>query len=616
MKHFFSCFLLSICFQNCFGQEERYRYFTDLSASNNHSLVVELRPPSLQEESCIFSFPKIVPGTYSIYDFGRFIDNFKATDSSERPLVVHRVDTNSWEISGCRKLAKISYRVSDTYHPVSKSNPIFEPAGTDFETDTCYVLNLHGIMGYFRGHTKQPFELNVTHTPAFFGSTSLADRNSSDTQDRYEINSYNEAIDNPIMYTRPDTAHLSIGESDILISVYSPSHQATAHGIALQMDSLLQDQAKYLGGKLPVKNYSFLIYLTDKDGVSGGYGALEHSYSSFYFLIDGKTSTIAQTVRDASSHEFFHIVTPLNIHSEEIANFDFDHPKMSEHLWFYEGSTEYHAHLVQVRYGLINPDQYLAVIKEKMDEALFAFNDSLSFTEMSKACLDTFKDQYVNVYAKGMLINMCLDLELLHLSEGKYGLLDLVNDLSKIYGKEKAFKDVEFIPKIVSLTYPSIKSFFDAYVIGARKLPFQEILAYAGVDYVSAQTKRTVSMGQVSLGYNLNTGKMMVSGTGKMNDFGKKMGYKVGDEIEKINGVVISPLNFMHFKEEWLKNAKEGDWLKVTVKRISASGKLKKTVLKAKLFKADSTSYNSLHFKPSASEEQLKIRKAWLYGKP
>ena len=601
-------------FYSAFSLDNTYHYSIDLTKLSDKKLLVELTPPQLSESKIIFSLPKMVPGTYSIYDFGRFVEDFKAFDATGNPLSVTRIDTNSWEISNSTTLAKISYRVNDTYHPKKKSNPVFEPAGTDFETDTCYVLNLHTFMGYFRNHTKQPYELNVTHQPSFFGSTSLIDQNVSNTKDSYQISNYNEAVDNPIMYTRPDTAHIKVGESDILISVYSPSKKATAKGISAQLDTLLQAQGKYLGGKLPVKNYSFLIYLAghNYDGVSGGFGALEHSYCSMYYLIDGDNSDLAATVRDVSAHEFFHIVTPLNIHSVEIADFDFDNPKMSEHLWLYEGSTEYHAHLVQVRYGLISQEKYLEVIKQKMNEAMFGFNDSLSFTAMSKGCLDTFKDQYNNVYSKGMLISMCLDLKLLHLSDGKYGIMNLIQDLAKSYGKDKAFKDEELIPKIVSLTYPEIKTFFDDYVIGGKPLPFEEVLKYAGVDFTRIEKMKAFSLGQCEMGYNPTTQRMVVVGTRNMNDFGKALGYQLGDEIVRINGTKIEPAEFRQFRQKWAKNVKEGDPVKITVYRLTTQNKRVKKTLKAKAFAAEMKFYNSIDFTSVASGEQLRIRKAWL----
>lgn len=597
-----------------FGLDNTYHYSIDITRLPDRKLHVELIPPQLQENKIIFSLPKIVPGTYSIYDFGRFVDDFQALDAQGQPLHVERIDTNSWEISNSTKLAKISYKVRDTYHATRKDNPVFEPGGSDFEPDTCYILNLHAILGYFRNHVKQTYELNVTHQPTFFGSTSLTDLDKSNVHDSYQISSYNEAVDNPIMYSRPDTAHIRVGESDILISVYSPSKKADAKSLAIQLDTLLQDQGKYLGGKLPVQNYSFLFYLADHEGLGGGFGALEHSYCSMYYLIDEPIASLAGVARDVASHEFFHIVTPLTIHSEEIANFDFDHPKMSEHLWLYEGSTEYHAHLVQVRYGLISQTKYLEVIKQKMNEAQFGFNDSLSFTELSRGCLDTFKDQYNNVYAKGMLISMCLDLKLLHLTNGKYGIMDLIEDLSKSYGKDKAFKDNELIPKIVSLTSPEIKTFFDNYVIGGKKLPFEELLGYVGVDFHRIQKTKTFSLGQVDLGYNPTTGRMMVVGMKNINDFGRALGYQEGDEIEKINGKKITLMEFRDFRQKWIDNVKVGDKVTVSIYRKIPNKKPVKKTLKAKAFKSEVNSYNAIDFNSTATPDQLRLRKAWLDG--
>ena len=612
MKKSAILFAALLCSFAGFSLDNTYHYSIDLTTVSDRKMEVTLIPPQITQDKVVFAMPKMVPGTYSIYDFGRFIDDFKAFDDKGKELAVMHTDVNSWEISEAKTLARITYKSRDTYHADRKDNPIFEPAGTDFQNDTCDVLNLHTFMGYFRGHTKQPFELNVKHKDNFYGSTSLVDADNSPTKDRFEIANYNEAIDNPIMYALPDTAHIKVGTSDILISLYSPSHKADAKTLASQLDTLLQDQGKYLGGKLPVQKYSFLIYLAKHEGMTGGFGALEHSYGSMYYLIDGSNASLAPTVRDVASHEFFHIVTPLNIHSVEIADFDFDNPKMSEHLWLYEGSTEYHAHKVQVNYGLITQDQYLRVIKQKAAEAMFGFNDSLSFTEMSKGCLDTFKEQYNNVYAKGMLISMCLDLKLLHFSGGKYNIMNLINDLAKTYGKDKAFKDEELFPKIVALTFPEIKDFLNDYVKGTKPLPMEECLAYAGIEYQKVKYTKSISMGQTELGYNPQSKRMIVSGTKNMNDFGKAMGYEAGDELVKLNGKKIKPAEFRDLREAWLAKTKEGDMLKVTVMRKDAGGKMVKKVLKAKVFKSDARSFNIIKFTDKPSVDQTSMRKAWL----
>ena len=42
--------------------------------------------------------PKLIPGTYTISDFGRFISEFQALDNDENALSVDRLSINSWKI--------------------------------------------------------------------------------------------------------------------------------------------------------------------------------------------------------------------------------------------------------------------------------------------------------------------------------------------------------------------------------------------------------------------------------------------------------------------------------------------------------------------------------------
>ena len=65
--------------------------------------------------------------------------------------------------------------------------------------------------------------------------------------------------------------------------------------------------------------------------------------------------------------------------------------------------------------------------------------------ELSRKCLHKHAGEYGNVYEKGALIGLCLDIELRRLSKGAYGLVNLMEDLSKRYGNEEPFKDKAII---------------------------------------------------------------------------------------------------------------------------------------------------------------------------
>ena len=98
------------------------------------------------------------------------------------------------------------------------------------------------------------------------------------------------------MYDVPDTTVIKVGNTDVLISVYSPNKKITSKFLAEKLDTLLQAQGKYLGGKLPVDKYAFIIYLSEKPGYSGGEGALEHSYCSFYYYPEREPEQISRNL--------------------------------------------------------------------------------------------------------------------------------------------------------------------------------------------------------------------------------------------------------------------------------------------------------------------------------
>lgn len=608
----FIFFIASFSF-SAFAQE-RYQFSIDISKCKNDKLTVELQVPAIHAEDAVYRLPAIVPGTYEIYNFGRLVSDFIALDSSGEELNVEHLDKNSWKISNADQLKKITYKIEDSWdEQISKEFFIFEPAGSNFEEGKNFVLNTHCVFGYFDGMIHTPYEINIKHPVGFYGATSLTDVIYKDEVDTFRVPDYMQLQDAPVMYCQPDTTILDIGGAKILISVYAPNKVISSKFIGEKIREILVAQQAYLGGSLPIKKYAYLIYLTPKEGGSGASGALEHSYSSMYFLPEMEPEHLVQSIKDVSAHEFFHIVTPLNIHAEQIGNFDYANPKMSEHLWLYEGTTEYAAGLVQVKYGKMSPSEYLKVLDTKMQRAK-AYNDSLPFTVMSRGCLDVYKEQYGNVYQKGALIGLCLDLKLRYLSKGTYGIQELMKDLAKTYGKDRSFKDEELFDKIVALTYPEIREFFKRYVAGTEPLPIKEYLKFAGIEFgVSGKSEKEITFGGVAIGLNAVNNHLVIISAATIDNFGKAIGYQEGDEFIKFNGKKIKLENAQEIIGQYFRNVKEGDELKVVVLRKQMkSGKMKKVKLKATVFPVVPSKQPELILSSSPTPEQIQIRDAWM----
>src|SRR5258706_14891083 len=174
------------------------------------------------------------------------------------------------------------------------------------------------------------------------------------------------------------------------------------------------------------------------------------------------------------------------------------------------------------------------------------FIDTVPFTDISKFTLDRYKDQYYNVYQKGALIGMCLDIKLRTLSQGKYGMRNLILDLSKKFGKTYAFRDDLLFDEITALTYPEINEFLKRYVGGAERLPLKEMLGLAGVTYIPEKTAREIRLGLTNkaIGVKESNGKQMLTiiNLGALDTQGKVFNFQADEALVKMNGEDLPPL--------------------------------------------------------------------------
>ncbi len=595
--------------------QEKYQVNIDLSATADDKVPVEVYVPLSDSEFVEYHMAKVVPGTYSISDFGRFVSEFKAFDNAGNELTAENISTNKWKIANSGKLAKISYLVDDTWDEFDGygDNIIFEPGGTNInKEENAFVLNTFGFIGYINGQKFVPYEVSIKHNESIYGATALQKEAVSATEDKYFADDFNYLADGPIMYSVPDTVTRKIANAEIIVSVVSPNKMLSAKDVMDNIYDLMVAQSNYLGGELPVDRYAYLIYLNDESTLSGSMGALEHSYSSVYSLPEAGADRIGQTVRDVAAHEFFHIVTPLNIHSEEIGKFNYIEPEMSKHLWLYEGVTEYSSMHVQVKYNLYGPDKFMSEIQDKLRVA--ERFPSVSFTEMSERILEPeFEKMYSNVYYKGALIGMCVDLYLIKYSKGEKDLQWLMRELAKKYGKEISFQDDELFDVIEELTYPEVRAFLDTYVAGNEPLPIAEVLGWAGINYTEEKTVKQTSSFRSGIGITLNEDReIMVEEVDPESAFATALGYQTGDVITAINGMEFNLGTAQEVIEAYQEEVNVGDKVKIVVKRETKKGKIKEKTLKAKALEVDTTVKHFLELDQNPSEEQYRVLQSWI----
>lgn len=621
MKQIFlaAIFLTSVVSYNANAQkaskkelENGVKATIDLVNIKDDKVLVKVLAPTFSSSEVTYQIPKTVPGTYSADNYGKYIEDFKAFDKNGKELSVTHTDENTWKISNAKSLTSVTYYVNDTYDTETGrgfgKEEVFSPAGTNILEGKNFMLNNHGFVGYFQGNPDVNYTVTINHPSDMVGSTSLTDEDASNSNDVFKVKRYFDFVDNPIMYCKPDSETFTVDGMQILFSVYSPNGVHTAKTLLPDLEKMMRAQKAFLGSINSNKKYSVLLYLSDmKKNDAKGFGALEHHTSTTVVFPEMMPKDmLGKQLIDVVSHEFFHIVTPLSIHSKEIQFFDYNNPKMSKHLWMYEGVTEYFANLFQINQGLITEEEFYDRMNGKIDNAS-RMNDTMPFTEMSANVLvEPYKTQYLNVYEKGALIGMCIDIIIREKSNGERGILDLMKKLSQEYGVEKPFDDEELFPKIVSLTYPEVGDFLNTYVAGNTPIPYNEFFAKMGIGTgkISVPSNPFIKGQSPFITVIPDTKEIKVVPNMELSDLMNSVGVKGGDIILAINDKSYNLDNIYDMVME-AQNWKNDDDISIKIKRDG-----KEQLLKGKVKMA----MEEVDGFVQTDKTKEKLKNAWLKG--
>ena len=562
-------------------------YEVNLNDTTGDSFKVTLTPEKLSAANNIFQFAATAPGTYQVMDIGRFVENFKAFDGSGKEIPTDHSSTDQWTIADPAKVRRITYSVADIWNAKVDKDRVFPMCSTTI-SDDFVMINGQGVFGYFKGMQADPIRIKIDYPSEWQIGTALR----RDENGYYEAEDFDNVVDSPIFLGKLSTASTEIGGAKIHVFTYSKTGLVTSDALLASLRSTLKAESDFTKG-LPVDHYAFLFYFGNFSA-----GAWEHSYSSEYvFKEDSLTPSNVGNVISVVAHEFFHVNTPLNIHSELIEHFNFVKPVMSQHLWLYEGTTEWAAHMLQLRDGLITLDQYLKVLQGELT-ANDSYDQNLSLTSLGIHSTE-MQDQYGNIYEKGAFVSSLLDIRLLELSHGKWGLRELLIELSKRYGKERAFSEDKFFDQLVAMTYPEIGDFINRYIKGTEKLPVKEYFSWLGIDY---REQGTADSSKSVLGISL---RPINNAIGVSNVYeGSKSGLMKGDIVKKVNGTVLTFQNARTLFGN-LTALKVGTHVTFTVVRdsstIDVDGVLTPHIDRHE-FAVD----------PNATPEEVQLREAWM----
>ena len=571
-------------------------YEVDVTNYKDDLFHVTVFTDGLTSENNIYNLPATVPGTYSNLNFGRFVKSFKAYDKIGSELRTERISMNQWQINNVEVLAKLDYDVEDTFDSDIIDGKVIPMAGSGINNDFI-VLNTFAMLGYFENLQSEQIKLKLDYNTDWTVGTSLT----IDENGYYTAETYDYLADSPIFMGELTTASTTVNDIKVGVYVYSPDTTISADKIMVAADDILQSASEFIGYS-PVAHYNFLMCFLDMPtfmqmGFAGA-GALEHSYSSLFVF--PATGRLSQEIKDDIAHEFLHILTPLNLHSNIIQPFNFEVPTASQHLWLYEGVTEWASDIMQLRSGLITTDEYLDRMSEKLT-INDRFRQDISLTDLSKQVYDeAITMQFLNFYNKGAVTAALLDIRLLELSGGKRGLREVYLELLDKYGKDKPFPEDDFFQIFVDMTFPEIEQFISDYLIGTKPLPYEEYMAKLGFKYIPERLSEDT---RPSLGIEMGMNEKQQFTIIGASEISTQAGLQVNDIPLKIIGIEVSMSTAREIFGK-LQSMNFGEKVNIVVQRGDKEVEVNVPLQQRK----DKHIFEEME---NPTEEQLKLREAW-----
>jgi len=523
---------VSLLFTNVAMAAENVQYQIDVDQPQHHSANVTVLFPSPGIGDFDVKLPAWRPGRYRMLPLANGISQVEARDSSGNLLQTRQLDGNTWRVQVLEpKPVEFTYRLY--------ANELGRR--TRHIDSTHAYLDAVATLVYsprFRA-TPVTVELNVPH-----GWRSVSGLEPGFGRNSFRALNYDVLADSPIETGRHDRFSFRIGGADFKVVIWGKSN-LVGEQAAQDLARMSQAYLRYWG-TFPFSHYVFIIHATD-----GEHGATEHLNSTVIQHARWKFLTRKDYLDflETAAHEFAHAWNVEAYRPAGLVPYDYQRENYSPLLWFAEGGTRYLDGLLLVRAGLMKPAVYLQRLSKRLNTyfdrpgRLVQSAAVSSFNEWTRPVGEQAWNDSVNIYTKGQMISLWLDLEIRSRSAGKYSIRDLHRRLFQQFPASiKGYTEADLIRILKNLGVTNARSLWQQYVRGHDELPLKKQLQSLGLLWrrVSETKLARARTSRPYLGIELD--KKDAAGLIKRVSRGSptwKAGLGVGDRLVALNGMRV-----------------------------------------------------------------------------
>jgi predicted metalloprotease with PDZ domain len=528
--------------------------------------------PATGKDTLYVSLPAWSPGSYEIQNYARYVRHFAAKNPTGGPLFWDRLDKDTWRVATGRA-ARVSVEFDFLADTIDLSLPRIAGDFGQFLGTNLFVFE--------EGQLARPAEVRFTLPQGWRVTTALKGRGggAGGAGATYTAGDYHELADAMTFVGKYALDSLQVDGRWIRLAVwpteaYTP---AVARNLRSSVERIAPAQNRLMGGA-PYDVYTVFFMIVGA-GVPFG-GGLEHSAAQFDILPQPAFADAAGKLGDfvvpLLAHEFFHLWNVKRIRPAELWPYDYHAEQYTPLLWWSEGVTDYYADLTNLRSGLWTDDQFFEKLAENM-EAVAEAPEPWSAEDGSVATW--IHEVYVNssqlYYPEGSLIGLLCDISIRDATDNARSLDDVTRALfTGFYRQGRGFTTADLLRLLTETGMPNTDAFHQRYINGRDSLPYDSVLAKAGL----VLRRDTTSEFLLGTDLALNPQGEIVVEQVAADGSAQSAGVQQGDVLLKLDDIELQPTaeSFDAIRNRY--RGKSGSKMTLTVRRGSQTLTLTGTV--------------------------------------
>jgi predicted metalloprotease with PDZ domain len=507
-------------------------YQLRITDAAQHLAEVRASFPATTGTTLDVSMPNWRTGRYNILNLANGVRLFKAFDAKGTPLAVTKTDKGTWQVA-----TRPGDAVTVQYELYA--NTLGER--TRHIDDTHAYLDASGVFVYAAPFRKEPVKVKL-EVPQGWQSRSGMD--AGDCGHCFVAADYDVLIDAPIETGLHEFHSAEVDGKTIELALWGRGNH-DGKQIMTDLKKIVAETAKLYNGKYPFQRYLFIVHATDGVG-----GATEHANSTVIQIPRWNFAPRKQYLNflRTAAHEFYHTWNVKAYRPKEMVPYDYQNENYNRLLWIAEGHTSYFEELIMLRAGLEKRDEFMEEYAKLIDDYLHQpgrFQQSAaeaSFDEWIAVGGERARNASVNIYSKGQLLALMMDLELRRQTNNRKGLEDVHRILFEQHSTAQGGYDVAAVQAALrAVSGQDWSGWWSQYVDGTAEIPFDTLLARAGLHKLVDVPKDQEQKTQWWAGWTLREGSDPALVTAVERDSPAwKAGVVAGDALLAVNGLRVS----------------------------------------------------------------------------